>query len=136
MINLNKVKLIHLPKINDKKSQMVFYSYNNVLPFKIKNSFLIKSKKYGINRGNHSHKKTSQFIICIAGKCKINITNGKNKKSYLLNNLTKGVLVPPLIWCSQEYYTQNTILLCHADRYFDEKDYIRDFNEYLKKINV
>ena len=32
-----------------------------------------------------------ELIICIAGKCKINVTNGKNKKSYLniINKIEK-----------------------------------------------
>ena len=37
--SLNIVKLIHLPRITDNKSLMIFYSHNNVLPFKVKNSF-------------------------------------------------------------------------------------------------
>jgi dTDP-4-dehydrorhamnose 3,5-epimerase-like enzyme len=101
------------------------------LPFKVKRVYWIKGNNK--KRGEHAHHKTTQCLICIKGKCKINLDDGKEKSEILLDTDKKGLIVKPYIWHSMEF-ENDSILLILASKEYKEKDYIRDYNKFLKAV--
>ena len=86
-------------------------------------------------RGEHAHKKCSQFFIPVFGKIILNIKTPKTKKRIVLNHLSKtAVLVPPKYWCGVKFIDKNSILMVVCDKYYDVNDYLETFGEYKKYL--
>ena len=51
---------------------------------------------------------------------------------YVLSESDKCLHIPPMIWCSQKYYSKNTVLLVFCDRPYEKNDYIHDYDQYKK----
>tara|TARA_B100001758_G_C18400406_1_gene608631 strand:- start:299 stop:712 length:414 start_codon:yes stop_codon:yes gene_type:complete len=101
-----------------------------VLPFSPIRAFSVSSGK-GSTRGNHAHKLCNQFIFCISGSINVKCDDGNNLAKYTLLP-GNGLLVPCGIWASQDYLEENSIINVFCDQPFDERDYIRDYKNFLK----
>ena len=58
--------------------------------------------------------------------------DGENKKSFMLDRPWKGLLIPSGLWRDLENFSGGAVLMCLASEGYDEKDYIRDYDEFLK----
>ena len=96
----------------------------------IKRIFFINGKKNKI-RGEHAHKKCTQFFIPIQGKMTLIIETPNNKKSIILSRFSKTtILVPPKYWCSIKFLEKNSILMVACDKRYEPNDYLESFEEY------
>ena len=127
---MKELKICKLYKINKSPNLIVGEVYQK-FNFVFKRFFFITGKKNEL-RGGHAHKKQLQFMVCLKGACKLDFYDGKKKKTYCLNNNQKGIIVSPGIWSNQKYLKKNTILLVLCDKPYDEQDYIRSYDEFLK----
>lgn len=126
------VKILNLDIKNNLKGNLIVIESLKNIPFEIKRLYYIFNNK--TERGCHAHKKTKKLIICISGKCNLLVDNGIEKKEFLLNKPNYAILINEMIWNKLYNFTDNTILLVLANTYYDPKDYINDYNEYLKLI--
>ena len=133
-VSIDEALIINLNQNNDEDGILTIAEYQKNIPFKIERAFFIKSTKGNINRGNHSHKTLSQFLICLQGSIEIVVDDSISKKTLILNDSSKGLLVPPDIFCWQNYLSENAILLVLCDKPYDENDYIRDYDNFKKYI--
>lgn len=108
------------------------HSFNNyeTLDYKIKRIFFVNSKLLQI-RGNHAHKNCIQSLICISGSIEVSLDNLKNKKTIILNSPKECLTIYPNTWSSQTYQANSTLMVLCSEPY-DESDYIRDYNQYIK----
>jgi len=135
MITLN-LKGFIFPSIVDEKEQgilRVFESDN--IPFVVKRVFSVVNAQGGSKRGQHAHKKCNQLICCVAGEINLRCDDGNTQIETLLNPSNEAVLVPGGVWAEQDYVKDNSVIIVFCDQPYDEKDYIRDYNEYLIWIN-
>ena len=131
---MDKYKLINFKILGDERGQLVVFEENDIVPFTIKRVFCIYGTKKNISRGNHAHYKTKQFLVTVNGSCKITLSNGKEKKTFLLDSPNLGLLQDTLIWGSMHDFSDDCVLLVLASEHYDEKDYIRDYNKFLEII--
>ena len=75
-------------------------------------------------------------MFCITGSCEILLDDGDNRESVLLDSPTRGLLVEGLIWREMSQFSSDCVLLVLANDYFDENDYIRDYNEFKKLVEA
>jgi len=99
----------------------------NQLPFIPKRIFLVKDVPTGVIRGEHAHFKTQQLLVCLRGKIKVNLHDGKNLTSSILEE-NETIFVDKMIWDSQEFLTYDSILLSLVSTNYDKSDYIEDFD--------
>jgi len=88
------------------------------------------------HRGHHAHKKLEQVIFCINGSFVLRLDDGVRKQSLLMNDPCLGVKLGPKLWHTMEKFSSDCVILVLADDYYQESDYIRDydaFKAYLKK---
>jgi dTDP-4-dehydrorhamnose 3,5-epimerase-like enzyme len=104
------------------------------IPFKIKRVYYIYNLVYHTNvlRGKHAHKKLQQVLFCINGSCSISLNDGTKKQEIELTEPSTGIYLGPCVWSTQYNFRNNCILLVFASDFFNEEDYIRDFNEFLR----
>ena len=128
---MNKIKF----KVYKKRSgTLVPFSLKKNFPINVKRIFIINGKKNFI-RGDHAHKKCSQFLFPILGKIKVDYVTKKKEGSVLLDfSKREGYLLKPKTWCKIKFLTKNAILLVACDMEYEFKDYIESYTEFLKII--
>lgn len=85
----------------------------------------------GVVRGKHAHKKLHQILFCVAGACTVSLDDGKEKAEVRLDQPSRGLLIGPGIWREMYDFTPGAVLMVLASEYYDESDYIRDYQEFL-----
>jgi hypothetical protein len=96
---------------------------------KFKRIFFLSTNKKTV-RGRHAHKKCTQVFFCLKGSYRLNlIKNNGMKKDIIMNTKKKIQLIKPFTWVTI-YLNKNSICGVLCDRYYDEKDYIRNFKEF------
>lgn len=87
-------------------------------------------------RGEHAHRECHQFLICVRGSCAVVADDGTNRQEFLLDRPDIGIHLPPKVWGIQYKYSPDATLLVFASHYYESKDYIRDYSEFLKFVGV
>lgn len=87
-------------------------------------------------RGNHAHKTCQHLLICLSGDCIVSVDDGTNKRDFVLNQSHIGLFVPAGIWDSEHSFGVGTVLLVLASHKYNEMDYIRDYQEFLRIKNA
>ena len=126
------VTLHHLPLVEDLRGFLSFGEAGKHIPFEIKRYFLVFEVQSQHIRGEHAHRQTQQFLICVRGSCHCVVDDGQVREEYLLNHPRIGLYVPPMRWCVQYNYSSDAVLLVLASECYDAGDYIRDYAEFLK----
>lgn len=126
-----KIKIIEIPKIENSLGNIAVIE-NDVIPFDIKRVYYLYDIPSSAVRGGHSHKKLQQVLIAISGSFDVVLKDGKIQKKVTLNKPSKGLLIGNNIWRELENFSSGAVCLVIASQVFDEADYIRDFNDFLK----
>ena len=128
------MKNFNFKKYKKKSGTLVPFSLSKNIPFKTKRIFIIYGNKNFI-RGNHAHKKCSQFLVPIYGSMIVEYENKKYKIKKNFNYLKKqGLLLKPKTWCKIKFITDNSILMVFCDREYEYDDYIGRYNDFLKIV--
>lgn len=137
MKNIIKTKIsyiVEIPKIQD-EGFLSFAEGNKNIPFDIKRIYYIYDVENNVIRGKHAHRKTRQMLFCVRGSVNVVLDNGIIKEEILLNEPNKGILLDRMMWHTMQEFSQDAILLILASDYYEEKDYIRDYQEFLRLAN-
>ena len=132
---MSKPKLIELPKILDSRGNLSFFENNAHIPFEIKRTYWIYDVPGGEKRGGHAFKHQNELIIALSGSYEVVLNDGFSEKRFMLNRSYTGLLVPKLLWRHMENFSTNALALIVSDQFFNEKDYIRDFEEFKVILN-
>ena len=99
-------------KVFKKKSGILTpFSLKKDFPIRVKRIFMINGKKNFV-RGDHAHKKCSQFLFPVLGKVKVEYFSKSKNGAIILNyNKREGFLLKPKTWCKIKFLTTNAILL-------------------------
>jgi|TARA_B110000211_G_C14074959_1_gene551613 dTDP-4-dehydrorhamnose 3,5-epimerase-like enzyme len=128
---MQKVKFKSFKK---KSGTLIAFSLKKSFPINVKRIFIINGKKNFI-RGDHAHKKCSQFLFPVLGKIKIECISKKEKKSIILDFKKKeGYLLKPKTWCKIKFLTKNAVLMVACDMEYEFNDYIEKYQDFLKII--
>lgn len=131
-MNLNQCRIIELPKITDVRGNLTFIEGGSHIPFPIKRVYYLYDVPGGAERGGHAHKELQQFIIAMSGSFDVVLTDGKEKKRFHLNRSYFGLYVPTMLWRELDNFSSGAVCMVLASNKYDESDYYRDYNEYLK----
>lgn len=128
------MKKIKFKSFKKKSGTLIAFSMIKDFPIKVKRIFVINGKK-NFTRGNHAHKKCSQFVFPVLGKIKIDCISKKGEKKIILDfNKREGYLLKPKTWCKIKFLTKNAVLLVACDMEYKFNDYIEDYSKFLKII--
>lgn len=129
------IKLIDLHVIGDERGSLIALEENQNVPFDVKRVYYIFGTKQNIRRGYHAHKNLKQLAICVSGSCKFLMNNGVSKQVVELNSPMQGLLIEGLVWREMYDFSPKCVLMVLADSYYNENDYIRDYELFLKSVN-
>lgn len=102
------------------------------IPFEIKRVYYISDVLPDKDRAHHAHKNSRRVLSAIQGSCKATLFDGSVRKEFILNSKTKALYFNKHIWCELSEFRDNAIIIALADMGYDEDDYIRDYDDYIK----
>lgn len=129
-ISVYDCSVIELPRITNRAGNITPVVNNENIPFEVKRIFYIYDIPGGENRGAHAHKECHQFLIAASGSFEIEMDDGVNKRTVLLNRPYYGLHIPPGIWAAEKGFSSGAICLVLASEKYDEQDYFRDYQKY------
>lgn len=127
---MDEIRLISLPKIQDRRGNLSFAEEWRHVPFEIKRSYWIYDVPGGTERGGHAYKENSEFIIALSGSFDVVLHDGTREWHYTLNRSYYGLLVPKLVWRRMENFSTNSLALLLSSTEYNPNDYIYDFEEF------
>lgn len=130
----NQTRYIELPKIEDDRGNLSFVQNMMHIPFDIKRVYWIYDVPGGQERGGHAFLKQNEVIIALSGSFDVVAHDGKTETIHSLNRSYKGLFVPKMVWRRMENFSTNSLALVLSSTEYDENDYIRDFNEFKKRV--
>ena len=83
-------------------------------------------------RGGHAHKQLTQLVIALSGSFHVTLDNGEHSEVYLLNHAWQGLIIEPGTWRTLDDFSSGAVCLVLASEKFEEEDYIRDYNEFIR----
>lgn len=135
MINTLTKELQFTVRGDERGSLVALESFREEVPFEIKRVYYIFGTDPKAVRGKHAHYALKQVLVCVAGSCDILLDDGKGRSTVRLDNPAKGLYIEGLIYHEMLNFSPDCVLLVLADAPYDEKDYIRDYQQFLKEVH-
>jgi len=129
---MEEPKIIKLDKHVDARGNLSVVEECKDIPFEIKRSYWIYDVPGGDSRGGHAYKTNNEFYIALSGSFDVILDNGSEKRHYQLNRSYFGLYVPKGWWREMNNFSTNSLALVLSSTKYDEQDYIRDYDEFLK----
>ena len=130
-----EVSFIRFQSHGDDRGALVSLEVQKNIPFTIKRAYYIFDTKDKVRRGFHAHKKLKQIAIVIKGSCHFMLDDGKEKVELFLSDPKQGLYIESFVWREMYNFSDDCVLLVLADSFYDEADYIRDYDEFIKMVD-
>lgn len=128
------IKLIQLQRHGDARGLLVSIEDQRNVPFAIRRVYYLFDTKADVRRGFHAHKELKQLAIVVRGSCRFHLDDGTESVDLLLDNPAQGLMLPPLLWHEMYDFSEDCVLMVLADGHYDESDYLRNHEEFLKFV--
>lgn len=128
----NRVRLITLNKIRDKRGNLSVIETGKILPFHIARTYWVYDIPGGEHRGGHAYHKSEEFIIALSGSFEVTVHNGKTEETFLMNRCNYGLYIPAGTWRQMRNFATNSIALVISSTPYAPRDYIRNFNKFME----
>lgn len=129
------VSVVELPRAADLRGSLAFGEIEQVLPFRPSRFFVVYNVPSREVRGEHAHRQLHQFLVCVAGDCRLMVDDGTVREEIRLDRPTIGVHLPPMVWGVQFRFSPDAVLMVLASDTYDSADYIRDYEEFLAELD-
>lgn len=124
-------KIIQLPKFLDTRGNLSFVEQQNHIPFEIKRTYWIYDVPGGEQRWGRAFKECQEFIISLSGSFDVILDDGLEVNTFTLNRSYYGLYIPSGVWRVLDNFSTNSVALVIASTFYDEDDYIRDYDDFV-----
>jgi len=122
--------LVDIPTFTDDRGSISVM--DKELPFAVKRVFWLHHIQEGMGRGGHALLEDSEIMCSLHGSFFVDLFDGKNKSSIILDDPSKGLLIRPGIWFSTHSYKHDGVTIVLASEEYSRNRYTYDYEEYLK----
>ena len=129
-----QIRLLEWKDLGDERGNLVVVEGNMDIPFEIKRIFYIYGSDDSVVRGQHANRLSEFVMINVSGTSKVKVDNGEESRVIELNRPRMGLYLKNNIWKDMYDFSADSILLVLASEHYDESEYIRDYQEYLRFI--
>lgn len=131
---MSLIQWINFPPLGDSRGSLVALEGEKTVPFAIQRVYYLFGTQLGVSRGFHAHRKLQQVAVCVTGSCRMLLDDGQKREDVWMDSSIKGILLPPMIWHEMHDFSSDCVLLVLASENYDEKDYIRSYENFLEMI--
>ncbi len=121
---------------SDRKGNLTVVENGKTVPFDVKRSYYLYDVPAGESRGGHAHKELYQLIVAASGSFTVTLDDGNVKRTFILNRPYQGLMVVPGIWRTLDDFSSGAVCLVLASEGYNEDDYIRNYDEFLKLKSI
>ena len=123
-----------LKTYTDNRGSLTIVEEGLDVPFRIQRVYWIHCVPQGEERGKHSNKVSSEYVVAVSGSVDITLEDINGRTTYHLDAKDKGLLIPPDTWDEIRNFSPDAVLLVLASHSYDESTYIHSYDEFLKHI--
>ncbi len=134
-IPVDGVTLHQLTTAVDLRGNLSVGEFSEAIPFDPKRFFLVYDVPSRYVRGEHAHHTCHQFLVAVHASISVVVDDGTDRAEIELDNPTFGLHIPPMVWATQYRYEKDSVLMVLASHSYDDSDYIRDYEAFLKLRN-
>lgn len=127
-------RMIDFSALGDERGSLIALESHKNIPFLIRRVYYIYDTKIGVSRGFHAHRDLEQVAVCVSGECTFFLDDGHQREEILLDSPLKGLYLGSMIWREMSNFSHNCVLMVLASRHYDELDYIRNYEDFLRDI--
>ena len=109
--------MVELDKHHHIKGNITVVENNQTVPFGVHRIYYLYDIPGGESRGGHAHKELRQLIVAASGSFTVTLDDGK------------------VIWRTLDDFSSGAVCLVLASHAYDEDDYIRDYQGFIKYKN-
>ncbi|MBR4388503.1 MAG: WxcM-like domain-containing protein [Prevotella sp.] len=128
--------IIELKKITDPRGNLTVAQGLEDVPFEIRRAYWVYDVPGGECRGGHAHKRCRTLLVALSGSFHVTLDDGKHRETYLLNHPWQGLIVETDVWRTLDDFSSGAVCLSLASEPFEEEDYIRDYDVFLKRVTA
>ena len=129
---LDAVRWVELPSNVDERGVLTSIESGQDIPFEIKRIFYMHH--IITDRGGHAHTDTEQVVTAAAGRFKMDLSDGVSTRTYVLDDPTRGVYTPPMVFIELYDFSPGAVCLVLASTHYDIEKSIRSWEAYLEAI--
>ena len=130
-----EIKKYEFQRHGDDRGQLVALEENREIPFPIKRVYYMYDTSKDAVRGRHAHISLQQILFCVHGSCKLKLDDGRESVVIDMNKPYEGVYIANNIWREMYDFSADAVLMVLASDIYDESDYIRDYDEFIRFLN-
>lgn len=131
---LEHCRMIDLPRIADPRGHLTFVEGSRHVPFDIARVYYLYEVPEGAERGGHAHRRLEQLVIAATGSFDVILDDGAERRTIRLDRADRGLLIGTMVWRELNRFTAGAVCLVLASLPYDEADYYRDYQEFLKAV--
>ncbi|MGY4108431.1 MULTISPECIES: sugar 3,4-ketoisomerase [Aeromonas] len=131
-----QVNIIPLQAHGDERGSLIALEEGKNIPFPIRRVYYVFNTLEGVRRGFHAHKELKQVAIAVRGSCRFVLDDGSERVEVLLDNPAQGLLIESFMWREMYDFSEDCVLMVLADQLYDESDYIRNYEDFLRIANA
>ena len=128
---IDDCRMIDIRRYSDNRGYLSVVEGEIDIPFEIKRIYYLYMVPEA-SRGAHAHKQLQQLMIATSGSVHVTLDDGSNKKTFVLDKPWKGLLVAPGLWRTLDDFSGGAVCMVLASARYENEDYIRDYNDFLK----
>ena len=127
------IELVDLSKISDPRGNLTFIEGNRHVPFDIKRVYYL----YDVPVARCAP--DTRTISCNNSssaypELRSRPDNGYERRTITCNRPFRGVLMKSLVWRELNNFSSGAVCLVLASMPYEESDYIRDYQDFLKTV--
>jgi hypothetical protein len=126
--------IVDLPVVHHENGKISVLENNQNIPFDIKRVYYLYDVPYGSERGGHAHYELEQYVVAACGSFTFVLDDGTKIREVFLNSPQKALHIKPGIWREIKDFSSGSICLVLASHQYSEKDYMRNYKDYLKFV--
>jgi hypothetical protein len=127
--------VIDMSKITSKVGNITVVENEKNIPFNVQRVYYLYDVPGGESRGGHAHYELEQYIVAAGGSFDVVLDDGVNRRRISLNRPNLALHIVPGLWRELDNFSSGSISMVLASHVYEEKDYIRDYHQYLKEKN-
>ncbi len=128
---MDEIKWLDFQSTVDSRGRLTAIEGGNHIPFQISRVFYVHQVSAQTDRGGHAHRDTDQVLTCVYGSMKVDASNGGGVRTFVLDNATKGIYIPRMVYVRLYDFSPGAVLLVLANTVYDRTRSLRSWSEYL-----
>lgn len=120
--------------VPDMRGNLTVGEFEREIPFAPRRYFLVYDVPTAETRGEHAHRRCHQFLVAVKGSVSVVADDGEKREEVMLDRKNLGLYLPPMTWGIQYRYSTDAVLLVFASEYYDARDYIRDYSQFVCEV--